>query len=89
MAWHAIECSEHAESFVSSGLTALGLDVCLPRILKRIKMPRGKVAEILEPLFPGYVLCAWEPGYERGRVWRTAGVERVVGRIGTCSRQPS
>jgi hypothetical protein len=67
MAWHAIECSEHAESFVSSGLTALGLDVCLPRILKRIKMPRGKVAEILEPLFPGYVLCAWEPGYERGR----------------------
>jgi hypothetical protein len=82
MPWHAIECSEHAESFVSSELTALGLDVCLPRILKAIKMPRGKVAEILEPLFPGYVLAAWEPGYERGKVWRTAGVERVVGRVG-------
>jgi hypothetical protein len=40
------------------------------------------VAEIIEPLFPGYVLAAWEPGYERGKVWRTAGVERVVGRIG-------
>jgi hypothetical protein len=82
MAWHAIECAEYAESFASSGLTALGLEVCLPRIAKQIKMPRGKTAEILEPLFPGYVLAAWEPGYERGRVWRTAGVERVVGRIG-------
>lgn len=82
MAWHAIECAQYAESFVSSGLHALHLDVCFPRILKTIKMPRGKTAEILEPLFPGYVLAAWGPGYERGRVWRTAGVERVVGRVG-------
>jgi hypothetical protein len=82
MVWHAIECAEHAESFVSSGLHALKLDVCFPRIVRQIKMPRGKIAQIIEPLFPGYVLAAWEPGYERGRVWRTAGVERVVGRIG-------
>lgn len=82
MPWHAIECADHCEGFVSSGLHGLKLDTLLPRLLRRVKMPRGKVAEIIEPLFPGYVLAAWDAAFDRGKVWRLPGVERVVGRVG-------
>lgn len=82
MAWHAIECADHCEPFVSSGLHGLKLDVCLPKIARQVKMPRGRVAEIIEPLFPGYVLAAWDAGYDWSRVTRLPGVEHVCHRVG-------
>jgi len=86
MAWHAIECADHCEGFVSSGLHGLKLDVCLPRIARQVKMPRGKVAEIIEPLFPGYVLAAWGEGYDWSKVRRLPGVEHVCHVVGDTMR---
>lgn len=86
MPWHAIECADHCEGFVSSGLAGLRLDVCLPRIAKQVRMPRNQVAEILEPLFPGYVLVEWPDRFDWAPVRRLPGVERVCHVVGDAMR---
>lgn len=75
--WHAIQVRPQHEKAVNRHLCYLGSESFLPLFRTRRRWS-DRMKELELPLFPGYVLCCFEP-YEKGAVLSVPGVRSVVG----------
>jgi transcriptional antiterminator RfaH len=77
ISWFAIQAKPRRESFASLNVSALNLEVLLPRV-KVDRLVRGTAKEGAKPLFPGYFFARFCPKEAFETVKTIRGVLRVV-----------
>jgi transcriptional antiterminator RfaH len=80
--WFAIQAKARRENFGATNLSALGIEILLPRI-KFERLLRGTTLERTKPLFPGYFFARFCPRDSFASVKAARGVLQVLsaGRI--------
>jgi transcriptional antiterminator RfaH len=78
MNWYAIYTKPKAEDSVSAKLRQAGIEVYSPK-LKTKKYRRNQYQEVIEPLFPCYILGRFDPDKYLWMISYTRGVRKVVG----------
>lgn len=81
--WHVVATEYQAERLAQQSIHELGYRTLLPLIRRRTEPTKARPARtILTPVFPGYVLAAWDAGAPWTRVRRAKGVASVLTGVG-------
>src|SRR6185312_4646915 len=76
--WYVVHTHIHAEAKAASHLARQGYTAYLPRYLKRRRHAR-RTETVAAPLFPRYLLVAFDPGVQRWRsIQSTIGVAHLI-----------
>lgn len=75
--WHVAQCRPRCEFVAKMNITEMGLSTFLPTIERRRSVGR-RAADLIEPLFPGYLFVAFDP---RIAQWRKIAAQRGVLRM--------
>jgi transcriptional antiterminator RfaH len=76
--WYAVHAKPHREDCAASNISALGLDVLLPKV-KKERTTYGRPRTIARPLFPGYLFAHFCTALCLDRVRYARGVLHIVG----------
>lgn len=76
--WYVVNTKPRKEAFARTLLEQAGLTVLMPRLLEWSPR-RGKMAERVGLMFPGYLFVRMSVGRDYARVRWTPGVKRVIG----------
>ncbi|MEW6408746.1 MAG: transcription termination/antitermination NusG family protein [Nitrospirota bacterium] len=80
--WFVLYTKPRLEDFVTERLKRIELEVLNPK-LKRRKTIRGRLQEVIEPLFPCYIFANLDIDLHYRLVKYTRGVKRFVGNEGS------
>lgn len=75
--WFAVQIRTYHRANVETSLRHKGYEVFAPSY-DVARIVAGRERKILAPLFPGYIMCAFDPGY-RMPVLTVPGVIRILG----------
>jgi transcriptional antiterminator RfaH len=75
--WFAVHAKTAREEFAATSVTALGLEVLLPKLQKKRRV-RGVAKPWMAPLFPGYFFARFSPAQSLDQVRYAPGVLRVI-----------
>jgi transcriptional antiterminator RfaH len=77
--WYAIYTKPRYEEHVTERLMMAGIECINPK-LKHMKYLRGRYIRTIEPLFPCYIFCHFNPTYHYHMIKYTRGVKYIVGK---------
>lgn len=75
--WHVAQCRPRGELIAKMNVDKLKLDAFLPTLSRRRQIGR-RAADLIEPLFPGYLFVAFDPHLTQ---WRKIAAQRGVVRL--------
>ena len=76
--WYILSVKPRQEDIAKKNLEGLGAETYLPLYKKKKKINKIK-AEVIAPLFPGYLFCRFDFEKQYQMVRYTRGVKRVLG----------
>lgn len=76
--WHVVAAKPRKERFAEINLRLQGFDTFWPNIRSAVRR-RGKAAQVLEPMFPGYLFVRFNRERDRWQAINgTMGVQRLI-----------
>ena len=76
--WYAVHAKPHQEDCAASNISALGIDVLLPKV-KKERAAYERPRTLAAPLFPGYLFAHFCTALSLDRVRYARGVLHIVG----------